>query len=177
MTNIGNLEERYCEWDACPNKQSHRSNNTARPRIARVGRGHVEKTGMFTEGVAGMPQTYRVIAQPWRKGWELHIGGVEVTQARSLKEAEEAVRDYLALLHSTDSKEPLEIEIIPHLNGVEEQAKQAREAVAEAARLQKVAAQKSRAAARSLRAAGLSVADTAAILGVSRGRVSQLTAT
>lgn len=158
-----------------PLRQSHCSNNTARSRITRGGHGHVEKTGMFTEGMVGMTQTYRVIAKPWRRGWELHIGGVGVTQARSLKEAEEAVRDYLSLLQDIDSKERLEIEIIPHLNGVEEQAKQAREAVAEAARLQKVAAQESRAAARSLRAAGLSVADTAAILGVSRGRVSQLT--
>lgn len=77
--------------------------------------------------------SYRVTAKRWKRGWELHIDGVGVTQCRT-----------------------------------------ARERVAEAQRAQKEAAELSRAAAQHLRDAGLSVSDSAFVMGLSRGRVSQL---
>ncbi len=40
---------------------------------------------------------YNVRASRWAHGWELHTDGVGVTQSRSLTEAEDMVRDYIAL--------------------------------------------------------------------------------
>lgn len=120
--------------------------------------------------------TYRVTAKRWAQGWELHISGIGVTQAPTLERADRSVRDYLTTM--LDADEILdEVVITPELDGLEIEAAAARAAVADAARLQKEAAVKSREAARALRAAGLSVGDTAAVLGISRGRVSQLAAT
>jgi len=119
--------------------------------------------------------TYRVTAKRWAQGWELHISGVGVTQASTLERADRAVRDYLATILDAEAISD-EVVITPDLDGLEVDVAAAREAVADAARLQKEAAGKSREVARALRAAGLSVSDTAAVLGISRGRVSQLTA-
>jgi hypothetical protein len=41
--------------------------------------------------------TYTVHARPWEHGWELHIDGVGVTQSEGLDDAEDTVRDYIAL--------------------------------------------------------------------------------
>lgn len=35
-------------------------------------------------------------AQPWQKGWELHIKDVGVTQVKSLARATDQARDYAA---------------------------------------------------------------------------------
>ena len=40
---------------------------------------------------------YEVTATRWERGWELDIDGVGVTQSRTLRDAEERVRDYLRL--------------------------------------------------------------------------------
>lgn len=120
-----------------------------------------------------MSVTYRVRAKRWTQGWELHIENVGVTQAGTLARAEQAVRDYLATMLDVDEVEAT-VEIVPELDGLEAEVLAARQAVAEAARLQVDAARRSRAAVRHLRSAGLSVTDTAVVLGVSRGRVSQL---
>lgn len=42
-------------------------------------------------------KTYQVIAKRWERGWELHIDGMGVTQSRTVKDAEDMVRDYLHL--------------------------------------------------------------------------------
>jgi hypothetical protein len=42
-------------------------------------------------------KTFEVQAKPWEHGYELHIADVGVTQARSLDEAEEVVRDFISL--------------------------------------------------------------------------------
>ena len=43
-----------------------------------------------------MTKTYEVLAKKWRRGWELHIAGVGVTQSRSLADAAKMARDYVA---------------------------------------------------------------------------------
>lgn len=43
-----------------------------------------------------MTREYRVTAHRWQHGWELHIAGVGVTQARTLESADQVARDYLA---------------------------------------------------------------------------------
>lgn len=117
--------------------------------------------------------TYRVTAVRWSGGWELHIDGEGVTQVRTLDKAEGQVRDYLAALRGVDTSDAT-VDIHADLGGIEDRAKAAREATASAARAQEDAAREVRQVARELRDQGLSVSDTAAVLDVSRGRVSQL---
>lgn len=120
--------------------------------------------------------TFTVTARRWSGGWELHIEGEGVTQVRTLDHAAAQVRDYLETLHDRDFG-AAEIELIPDLGGLEREVIETRREIAAAAAAQVAAAEHSRRLARALREeAGLSVSDTAAVLGVSRGRVSQLTA-
>jgi hypothetical protein len=123
--------------------------------------------------VAMSGKSYTVKARRWSGGWELHIPNVGVTQVRTLARAKDQVRDYLATLLDIDTSD-VEVKLIPDLGGVEKRALAARKRAREAERARREATDETRAAARELRQAGLSVADTAAVLEVSRGRVSQL---
>lgn len=125
-----------------------------------------------TEGVAAMSK-YRATAVHWKGGWELHVEGEGVTQVRTLDHAVDQVRDYLETVHERDFS-GAEIEIIPDLGGLEREVIETRHEITAAAEAQERAAAHSRKVARELRDRGLSVTDTAAVLGVSRGRVSQL---
>lgn len=116
---------------------------------------------------------YHVTATRWDDGWELDIDGVGVTQCRSLGTAEHMVRDYLRL-EGHEAWESTRVHIAVDLGGLEKEAAESRRKTSEAAHAMKEAAAESRAIARELRERGLSVADTAAVLGVSKGRVSQL---
>lgn len=120
-----------------------------------------------------MTDTYRARAIKWDGGWELHIDNEGVTQVRTLDKAVAQVRDYLETVHDRDFSD-VEVEIIPDLNGLERAIIDTRHEIQEAANAQLRAAEHSRKLARALRDKGLSVTDTAAVLGVSRGRVSQL---
>ncbi len=116
---------------------------------------------------------YRVRAKRWEHGWELHIDGVGVTQSRTLDGAGRMVRDYIGSLTGRDASGDV-VEIRPDLGGLEDKAAAVREWVERAQRESREAAAESRKVARELREAGLSVSDAAAVLGVSRGRISQL---
>jgi len=118
--------------------------------------------------------TYTVRAVRWEHGWELHIDGVGVTQSRTLDSAPGMVRDYIESLTGHDASAD-EVVIRPDLGGLEDKATAVREWTERVQRETVEAAAASRDLARDLRKAGLSVSDTAAVLGVSRGRVSQLT--
>jgi DNA-directed RNA polymerase specialized sigma subunit len=117
--------------------------------------------------------TYNVTAKRWKHGWELHINGVGVTQSRTLDTAEQMVRDYIETLTDKDASKDAVV-IVPELGELDRKVTTVREQLAAADRQQQEARTSYRALAADLRAAGLSVSDTAAILGVSRGRVSQL---
>lgn len=121
-----------------------------------------------------MTKTYDVLAKRWRRGWELHISGIGVTQSRSLADAEAMARDYIAL----DLEVPensFDVRITPEIGGgVDERIKRTREEIRAAARAQSKAAESSRVLVRELRELGLSGKDTAAVLGISPQRVSQL---
>lgn len=114
--------------------------------------------------------TYQVTARRWERGWELHIDGVGVTQCRRLTEAEEMVKDYLALDTGADP-DSFDVVITPV---VDADVAETRHAVEAAMRAQRMAAARSRATARRLRALGLSGREIALVLGVSPQRVSQL---
>lgn len=120
-----------------------------------------------------MSKTYEVNARRWSGGWELHIAGEGVTQVRTLADAKAQVIAYLEILHERDFGDAV-VEVTPELDGLEREVIEARCEVAKAAEAQKAAAAHSRKVANALREKGLSVSDTAAVLGVSRGRVSQL---
>jgi len=117
--------------------------------------------------------TYNVTAKRWKHGWELHIDGVGVTQSRTLDTAEQMVRDYIETLTDRDVS-GAKVVITPNLGELDRKVRTVRELLVAADRQQQEARNSYRALAADLRAAGLSVSDTAAILGVSRGRVSQL---
>jgi len=118
---------------------------------------------------------YEVTAKRWAQGWELHIAGVGVTQARTLMSAEDMVREYIALDLDIDDPDSFDVQITPELDGnLVTEAEAARQAVRDAEKAQRAAGAQSRAIARRLKAAGLSGADIAAVLGVSTQRVSQL---
>lgn len=117
--------------------------------------------------------SYTVRAVRWAHGWELHIEGEGVTQCRTLDQADQQVRDYLATVHDHDF-DGAEIVVVPDLDGYESVVSEVRDKVQHAAELQVEAARDLREVTRHLRDQGLSVTDTAAVLGVSRGRVSQL---
>jgi hypothetical protein len=117
--------------------------------------------------------TYNVTAKRWKHGWELHIDGVGVTQSRTLDTAEQMVRDYIETLTDKDVSGDTVI-IVPELGVLDRKVTTVLEQLAAADQQQEEARNSYRALAADLRAAGLSVSDTATILGVSRGRVSQL---
>jgi hypothetical protein len=129
-------------------------------------------TGRTTTTITGT-NTYNVTAKRWKHGWELHIDGVGVTQSRTLDTAEQMVRDYIETLTDKDVSSD-KVVITPDLGELGRKVTTVRELLAAADRQQQEARNSYRALAADLRAAGLSVSDTAAILGVSRGRVSQL---
>jgi len=125
--------------------------------------------------VAVSTKTYTVRAKRWARGWELHIDGEGVTQTRVLPGADAVARDYLASLHDADFSAAA-ITVVPDLGGIEADVRRVRAESAEAAAVQARAGANARAVVRALRRdLGLSVTDTATVLGVSRGRVSQLT--
>lgn len=118
-------------------------------------------------------KTYTVTAKRWKHGWELHIDDVGVTQSRTLAGAEQMVRDYVETLLDVDASDA-DVVVVPELGGLEDRARQVREQAKAAEQARRDSAREVRELATALRAAGLSISDTAAVLGVSRGRVSQL---
>lgn len=116
---------------------------------------------------------YDVVAKRWEHGWELRIDGVGVTQSRTLARAERTVRDYLETLLGV-STDGATVVVRPDLGALGERVRQVRERTRAAQDAQRRAAVEAREVAQALRDEGLSVTDTAAVLGVSRGRVSQL---
>ncbi len=116
---------------------------------------------------------YNVRAVKWEHGWELHVEDLGVTQCRTLATAVRQVRDFIATMLDTDADDA-EVHLSMALGGIEQDVEHARQMTAEAIEKQQQAAAESRRVARELRNAGLSVADTAAVMDVSKGRVSQL---
>ncbi len=129
------------------------------------------------EGETGRP--YRVRCERRGRGWVLWISGPGlgeeyVTQARSYDEVEAVARETLAAVAGTLADDPelmVEVVLPAQLQRPVILARRFRLRAA-AAQRQSVAALKE--AARMLVAAGYSKRDTAALLGVSRQRISQV---
>lgn len=119
---------------------------------------------------------YQVRAVRWEQGVELHVDGIGVTQCRTLATAAQQVCDFVAteLDRDVDPADTVHLTIEVG-DGIEADVVHAREMTTHAARAQKTAAADARRVARRLRCSGLSVADTAVIMNISKGRrVSQL---
>ena len=118
----------------------------------------------------------KVIAKAWEHGWELHVEGVGVTQVRTLAGAAQQAADLIETMTDTII-DPDELEFqIALPDGLAERAKAARRLVRVAEEINAKAGAESREVAKALREdAGLSVTDAAVVMGVSRGRISQLT--
>lgn len=115
--------------------------------------------------------TYTAKAVRWTHGWEVHIDGLGVTQCRTLDHARQQACDYIQTLTGESDSD---VSVTVDLGNLTETIAQARRATAEASRAAEDAAKRSRDAVRELRDSGLSVSDTAYVMGVSRGRISQL---
>ncbi len=116
-----------------------------------------------------------VTAHRWLDGWELRRDGDPITQVRTLDKAVRQVIDYYDTIEPGVDHSGWEVVVVPDIGKLGEDVAHARRATVEAADAAREAAKQARRVVRELRAEGYSVTDTAAILGVSRGRVSQLT--
>lgn len=121
-------------------------------------------------------KTYNVTAKRWKRGWELHIDGVGVTQSHGLSDGETMARDYIAVdldVPEDSFDVELHIEIGPKIDKL---VGSARAAVKDAAVAQIMAAETSRGVVKELTECGLTGRDIAIVMGVSPQRVSQLAA-
>lgn len=131
---------------------------------------------MPTEGMAAVStKTYRAEAVRWEKGWEVHIEGVGVTQSHTLAGTEQAARDYISSLDDLADDADFEVAVTPRLGEIAELVQTAKAKRKEADEANSAAAAAIRLVAAKLLAKGLSTADAATVLGVTKGRVSQLT--
>ncbi|OLT54428.1 antitoxin HicB [Corynebacterium sp. CNJ-954] len=115
-----------------------------------------------------------VTARRWSGGWELILDEDNATSVRTLARATEQVRDYLDTVAPEVDHSGVSITIVPDIGHLAEQITLTREQTAAAAQAQATAAAQSRQVAQALRQEGLSLADSAVLLGVSKGRVAQL---
>jgi predicted RNase H-like HicB family nuclease len=116
-----------------------------------------------------------VTAHAYRSGdwWAVEVPEVPglFTQAKRLEQVPAMVKDAAGLLGAGD----VEVTVVPHLpDAVQAKLDQAKAQAAEAVRVQQESSRTSREVAAELRKSGLSVRDSAAILGVSAQRISQL---
>jgi DNA-directed RNA polymerase specialized sigma24 family protein len=123
--------------------------------------------------------TVKVTASQWAHGWELFFDDGDddgVTQTRTLAGAEQQVRDYLDSMHPEINHADWLIEVVPQLGSVLAEVHVAKAASVAAQQALASAAQQMRTAVKGLRAKGLSLADTATVLGVTKTRAQQLVA-
>ena len=118
---------------------------------------------------------YKTRATRWAKGWELHVDGVGVTQSRTLATAADEARDYIVSQTGT-AESDVHVILDSDLGEIGGRIAAMRRMRRRAEAEQIKAGQESRRIARELRQQGFSISDIAAVLDVSRGRVSQLVA-
>ena len=114
-----------------------------------------------------------VQARPHEHGWELWLDEARLTQVRALANAADQVRDILDTQDPSVDHATWDIRITPDIPQTPA-VTAAREATAAAAAAQLRAAQMTRDLVVSLRDAGLSIPDTATILGVTQARIYQI---
>lgn len=129
------------------------------------------------EGVVALTTAFTAVATRGDRYWLVHVPELDqYTQARNLAEVEPMARDLIALLKEIpdDSFQlDVRIELPEHVRHHLELARKYSE---DAARAQAESARERRAAARGLKARGLTVRDIGTALGISHQRAQQLLA-
>lgn len=121
------------------------------------------------------PSAITVTARKWAHGWELIIDEDNATQVRTLAHAAEQVRDYLDTIDPETDHGQVNVFLTLDQEDVAAELAAARRARRAAEEATQEAAGKSRKVVEHMRHnLGYSLADTAAILGVTRARISQL---
>ena len=118
-------------------------------------------------------KTYVARAQRWDRGWEIHVDNVGVTQVRSLDRAAEFACELVEIM-TGKAVGPEQIVLHVSPESINTKVKRAREKTRQAQEAQMHAAQFTREVVAELRSQGLSPADIAGLMGISRGRVTQL---
>ena len=119
--------------------------------------------------------TYRVRVRKWRRGWELYVAGMGVTQVKRLADAEQQTRDYIETMTNKSADDDV-LDFSYDLGDLGGRVDQARRLTAEAADIQRQAAANARQVVADLHNDGIAAADIATLMGVTRSRVSQLLA-
>ncbi|MCL1922802.1 MAG: antitoxin HicB [Propionibacteriaceae bacterium] len=115
-----------------------------------------------------------VTATPWKLGWELELDTGGITQVRSLAKAKQQVREYLDTVDPDVDHTSWEITIVPEHGGIFDEVLEAKTDTELAQEATRNAAKRMKDAVRELTDSGVSMTDTAVILGVTKARVSQL---
>ncbi len=127
-------------------------------------------------------RNYKAAAHRSQGWWALEVTGEGLsdpayTQARRLDQAEDMVRDLLALHFGISTHEVGHIEVVPELDAaLAEEVTQTRQAREQAEKVRAQATMQTRRAAEHLKAQGLAQRDISALLGISHQAVSQLLA-
>ena len=155
-----------------PVRATHDRGDPTGHGVARPGPPGRSTTRVLAEGVVAVTR-YTARAKRWKHGWELHVDGVGVTQSRTLETAERQVLDFVESLLDRDTSGD-SVGVVVDLGELGVRLTEVRRKSDEATKLQLEAAAQSRATVHEMRGVGLSVSDIAALLHVSRGRVSQM---
>jgi hypothetical protein len=127
-------------------------------------------------------RNFKAVAHRSQGWWALEVTGDDLpypayTQARRLDQAEDMVRDLLALHFGIGKDEVGHVEVVPVLDAVlAEEVTQTRQAREQAERVRAEATMQTRRTAQRLRAQGLAQRDISTLLGLSHQAVSQLLA-
>lgn len=121
-----------------------------------------------------LADTYMVVAKRWNQGWELDVEGIGGTQTRVLATADQRARELIETITGQDAS-VVRIDLHFDIDGLEQYVRAVRQQTGDAQTAARKAAATTREVVHTLRTSyGLSVSDVATILGVSRGRISQL---
>ena len=130
---------------------------------------------MRGQGVVAVTRNiYEVRAKRWAGGWELHIDGVGVTQARTLRQADRMVRDYVAFMVGERQAETATFIVHAEVGGIEKRVAATKAASDRVARQQEKVAADYRKVAYELKERGLTGEDAARVMDLSPQRYSQL---
>jgi uncharacterized alpha-E superfamily protein len=127
-------------------------------------------------------RSFKVTAHRSQGWWALEVTGDGLeypayTQVRRLEQAEDTVRDLLALHFDIGVSDVGELEIVPVLGGtLADEVSQTRQAREQSERLRADARAQTRLAAKHLREQGLAQRDISILLGVSHQAISKLLA-
>jgi hypothetical protein len=137
----------------------------------RGGAQHQQADGLPAEGMVEM-SAYTATATREGRWWVIDVDGVGVTQSRTLAEAHTWAQ---GLVEAVTGEAGADVTVTPSLpDGTIDRVRNAQTVIARADAELRGAADEIREATRSMLRTGMSQKDVAAILGVSRQRVSQL---